>query len=130
MLPQRRRRILWWLAIGVILAVTLLPLSNYRPHAHWDKIVWWPRLASLGSPGFLANVLLFLPFGLACPWSRRPQTAVLTGCLLSVIIELSQVYTHNRIPAVDDVVANTLGAAAGVWLLRRLTREAVDRPRA
>jgi glycopeptide antibiotics resistance protein len=63
--------------------------------------------------------LLFIPFGFFLPllWEQyRPLwKTVSCGFLLSLAIELSQLFNH-RISDIDDLLTNTLGAFAG-WLL-------------
>lgn len=93
------------------------------------------------------NVLLFVPWGVAVRrfFDRGAVVTVLSGFALSVLVEVTQ-YTGvfglvgcaYRIADVDDVLANTLGAAVGalvaplvlVWLPRSadLVRER-GRPR-
>lgn len=67
------------------------------------------------------NVLLFIPFGflgcvsLAGPPARAARLGiVLLGAALSLSVELAQLYTLTRWPALSDVLFNTLGAAVGV----------------
>lgn len=82
----------------------------------------------------LANVALFVPVGLllsfALPRLRLWQV-VLTGGLMSVVIEGVQGLMPSRVPALSDVIANTSGTLIGgalalvmVWLV------AGDRPAA
>ena len=70
----------------------------------------------------LANVVLFVPFGLllsvAAPrWS--PWAIIGLGCLVSVVIELVQLGIPSRLPTVSDVIANSAGAALGCALVMR-----------
>ena len=70
---------------------------------------------------FLANVALFVPFGLLLPiaFPNTPGFLVVQiGCLLSVGIELVQVVIPSRVPAVSDVIANTIGVAVGLGIVR------------
>jgi hypothetical protein len=56
----------------LIVLVGILPLHNFVGHAHWQYIRWVPTPDQLSSPAILldlgidavANILLFLPFGL------------------------------------------------------------------
>ena len=106
------------------------------------RVTLWPRLgpddgfdvvrtllAWLGSHGFpltysatefLANIVLFVPFGLLVGLLTRlrPGTVVGLGLATSVAIELAQLlFLPERVADVRDLVANTLGAAVGVGLL-------------
>jgi VanZ family protein len=98
-------------------------------------IVGWlaEALATVGIPRepaavvleFLANVVLFTPFGvllvLAFPGVRW-WTVVLVGLALSIGIELVQLTIPSRVSSVSDVVANTTGTALGLVLARSRRR--------
>ena len=94
-------------------------------HSHWAavRILPWTWFSKPWEP--LANVLLFLPLGAALQWGaardRRIAAAVVAG-LLSLAVETFQVYTHTRIPALPDVLANTLGGFVGAHLLLAAAR--------
>ena len=79
---------------------------------------------------FFTNVLVFLPIGFfaagAIARGRRPAPVlavtgtVLTGsAVLSMLIELGQVFVRDRTPSWSDVYAQTLGGLAGavLWTL-------------
>lgn len=71
---------------------------------------------------FLANIALFVPFGLLLSASapKLPWWAVtLAGCATSVLIECVQILLPTRFPTLSDVIANTAGAALG-WVLWRI----------
>src|SRR5207253_10075053 len=74
---------------------------------------------------FAANVALFVPFGALLLIWRNVTVAYATaaGAAASVVIELLQhLVRPERIASVQDVWANTLGAAVGagvVWVVRR-----------
>ena len=84
------------------------------------------------------NILLFIPFGfLGCiaragGGSRMGRLGiVLLGAGLSTSVELAQLYTQTRWPALSDVLFNTLGTAAGVaagWRLRAWALGIKERP--
>lgn len=101
-------------SLALILGVTLLPASgpNRVALAPWTE-------TQLDPVNVLGNFALFaLPS--AVLWSldwpfRRTVTA---GFVLSIAIELLQLGVPGRTTASADVICNTLGAAAG-WLLAR-----------
>ena len=69
---------------------------------------------------FLANIALFVPFGILVGLlSRlRPWTVVGLGLATSAVIELAQLlFLPDRVSDVRDLVANTLGTAVGVAVL-------------
>jgi len=108
--------------------VGILPLHNFVGHAHWQYIRWVPTPDQLNSPAILldlgidavANILLFLPFGLL--YSLRgldgrapsPVHLVLMAFALSFSIEYYQVYCHNRSTSLLDLLDNVLGAYLGM----------------
>lgn len=70
---------------------------------------------------FLANIALFVPFGILVSL-LRPRwpawTVVALGLATSCAIELTQLlFLPHRVSDVRDLVANTLGAALGVLVL-------------
>jgi VanZ family protein len=93
---------------------TLLdPAGRFR-----DLLATWRETSSLGD--LLANVLLYLPFGLFAAKAFRGIasplriiTAVLTGAGLSMSLEFAQRYDVGRISAMSDVYANSFGALLG-----------------
>ncbi len=89
----------------------------------------------------LMNVVLFVPFGMYARhlFHRSPRATVALGFLASLLIELTQI-TGNwwiypcayRLFDVDDLIANTSGAALGllfVPLLRRVPGQTASGPR-
>jgi glycopeptide antibiotics resistance protein len=70
---------------------------------------------------FLANIALFVPFGLllAAAWPRRsPWLIILIGYAVSATIELVQTLLPSRFPTLSDVIANTLGTIIGCVVAR------------
>jgi VanZ family protein len=69
----------------------------------------------------VANLLLYMPFGLclvlAWPahWRRLTALAatVMIGTLLSLAVELLQVYAPSRVSSLTDVIINAIGTLAG-----------------
>lgn len=68
----------------------------------------------------VANVGLFVPFGLAAGWrAKSPWRVVLAGALLSTTVELLQMVIPGRDPSLRDILSNTTGAALGAMLAYR-----------
>lgn len=67
----------------------------------------------------LLNILLFMPLGFLMPviWNgyRSMKKTVLFGFGLSVMIEMLQMFTF-RLTDIDDLIFNTIGAAAGYYI--------------
>lgn len=118
--------ILW---IVFTLLVGILPLKNFAGHSHWEYIQWVPNVEDLRSPKYLldifsdivGNTLLFVPLGYflrrlltASNHSRRLLLAAGIGGILSLSIELYQVYSHNRFPSIIDIFTNVTGTLIGV----------------
>ncbi|WP_295032323.1 VanZ family protein [uncultured Microbacterium sp.] len=74
---------------------------------------------------FSANIVLFAPLGvlLALAWPRASAGALIAvGGASSVAIELAQLAIPGRFSTLSDVIANTLGTAVGVLVIRTLGR--------
>jgi VanZ family protein len=111
--------------LAVVALVTLGPtlwrtLPNRGDYDVLSPTVWvdpdtWVRI---GSPEFVANILLFVPLGLllrlAVPRAGWLGAAVIGGAV-SVAIEVLQMWSP-RVSDPRDVVANTLGALAGALI--------------
>lgn len=82
-------------------------------------------LTSRATLQVVLNVALFVPFGMIARryWNRGAGVSILLGAALSVLIEATQLTgvwglyeCSYRVADVDDVIANTAGAALGVLL--------------
>lgn len=92
---------------------------------------------------FSANIAMFVPIGvflLLLLGRRQWWLAIVLGFLMTVSIELAQLYIPGRVSDVRDVISNTTGATIGVLLalvltagkarqLRRAAARAGARPR-
>ena len=122
----RSRSFIGWLLILVIALIaygSLYPF-NFKPDAiqggvfrALEKLSW----ARAGRSDHIANVLLYLPLGfclflwLSARLRRHTgwMLATLLSALLSLTIEVAQVYVSARVPSLKDLALNTLGAALG-----------------
>lgn len=73
----------------------------------------------------ILNIALFLPLGVLLPmlgerW-KTLKSVVLTGFLFSLFIEFMQIFSF-RTTDVDDLIMNTLGAAAGYGIWKLLSK--------
>ncbi len=128
--PRSRSLIPWLLAAVVVLIAygSLYPF-NFKPDAinggvleALHELSW----ARAGRGDRIANVLLYLPLGfclflsLAGRWHRGVAVVMATvfGSLLSLTIEVAQVYISSRVPSLTDLTLNIggtlLGATFGV----------------
>lgn len=97
-----------------------------------DLVATWgvPREPAAVAFEFLANIVLFVPFGLlvSLAWPRwSPWLVIGLGCCTSIAIELVQFALPTRFPTVSDVVANTTGAAIGFLLVAWLRLSRIPR---
>jgi VanZ family protein len=125
--PQRSGRAGNFLLITIILALVIVYGSLYPFHFHAGNgtgplrtlLATWHNRPGRGD--FLANILLYMPFGYFCflalgermaaPW--RIAIAMLCGVALSVAMELVQYY-DDRDTEATDVYSNTIGTLFGV----------------
>ncbi len=135
-----RASVLWLAWSLLILLVGILPLHNFVGHAHWQYIRWVPTPDQLSSPAILldlavdaiANIILFIPFGLLGTLRGRedkpfpPHLLMLMAFTLSFGIEYYQVYCHNRSTSLLDLLDNVLGAYIGMKLGEGYLRKAAS----
>jgi VanZ family protein len=116
-----------WLLVavtGLIMYGSLYPF-DFKPDAveggvleAWRALSW----ARAGRGDRISNILLYVPFGFcALLWLearlRRPVAAILAilaGTLLSLTVEVAQVYVSPRVPSLMDLSLNTAGTVLGV----------------
>jgi len=120
-----RSVILWLLLVVLALIVygSLYPF-NFKPDAidggvleAFRQLSW----ARAGRGDRISNVLLYLPLGfclflwLELRWGRVPSMVVTTvlGSLLSLSIEIAQVYVSTRVPSFGDLTLNAFGTLLG-----------------
>ena len=118
--------------------VTLVPLRSYFAVLGWDiqsfPVVgqllqgsWEEPIAFAFEPliGIVQNLILFMPFGfLLYAVADQPRTAriLLFGFLLSLAIELCQLFFRLGWFEVDDILHNVLGTYLGICLYRRAVK--------
>lgn len=69
------------------------------------------------------NLIMFIPYGFLIPafWKNvhhRGLKIVISGCILSIVIEVLQYITAFGQMDIDDVILNTLGVVIGYELFR------------
>ena len=75
---------------------------------------------------FFGNILLMIPFPSICLYVLgiyRLKYIILTGILISCLIELIQWYLSIGIPDIDDVILNSTGVLIGSCILFFSKRE-------
>ena len=120
-----------WFLLAILSIAPLLPLSNFVGHPHWDHIRWIPfqnfSLSWNMLKDIVGNTLWFMMFGYLLHYqlnedSRTLRTiATITAIAggISLSIEFFQVFCHNRIASITDVICNVLGAGLGGYLAEK-----------
>ncbi len=121
-----------WLVTVIMLAVILygsfypfefrIPPHGIGPLATF--LACWSERPGRGD--FIANILLYLPFGfffvLGFPPGRHTRRAlflaVLAGAVMSLSVELAQYYDAGRVTSFSDFYTNTLGTLLGALAAR------------
>lgn len=133
--PRRAAVVIGIIYVVVLVALTIVPTpyrstleiagGAFRPEAWLTTETWtggW-------SGELLANVILFVPVGWLAARLLPLPLAIVLPILLSVGIEFVQLFLPGRVSDPRDLVANTLGALAGVVIARLLARRpAADPP--
>jgi glycopeptide antibiotics resistance protein len=118
----RKSGVLWFFLVILALA-PLFPLSNYMGHPHWDIIRWIPfqdfSFSRNTLKDVLGNIIWFMMFGYLLHYQfskgsiRAIASIIVVAGAVSLLIEFFQVFCHNRIPSMTDVICNVLGAGIG-----------------
>lgn len=122
---------------GAVLWVTLRPLpwateGNQEAYGILNPQSWigWSTWTE-GSPlEIVANILMFLPIGLASGLLFRGLLGVILPVVLTLAIELAQIPLADRISHPRDLVANAIGAILGLLIaaaVRRRRRAGLSR---
>ena len=126
LVPARWRFLLW----VAVIAGCVVPWIGWQDHAHWAGVNWVPfssAIAPVKLSDVLINIILYLPFGFLLVRHHAPgrlglPAAVAGACLLSLLTEWAQVFSHGRFPTMTDVATNTLGGLLGALAARRFGR--------
>jgi glycopeptide antibiotics resistance protein len=121
----------------IILYLTLRPFTfQFHPFTISNYIAGYDILPS-SFADFPHNILLFTPFGFGmaavlnhsgCSGRCIRITVLSSGFLLTLSVESLQHFINGRQPSVADLIANTLGALAGLacfhlWQNRKMTAD-------
>jgi glycopeptide antibiotics resistance protein len=114
----------------VVLFLTILPIARHRP-AVWGGTPWWSGIAyipfQVDLPSFVLNVIMFMPFGVLVPlvWRRADSygrvlalAAASSTCIEIIQLILNLTIATRRTVDVNDLIANSAGALAGLAVLR------------
>ena len=105
--------------VFLILYITLLRRAPGYNESIRLRLKLWPNAGVWA--GNLLNLILYVPYGVTSwQWKLEGKKIVVAGFALSVFCEVLQYLTGRGMADVNDVLFNTLGAAVGVWLARRI----------
>jgi len=106
-------------AAFLIVALTLVPMGDLPPARGLSfEFDTWRGLADV-----LANVVLFLSLGVALAMASPRSAFIVAACAVySLSIEVIQLAVPGRYSSLSDIIFNTLGAAAGVLIVRTRAR--------
>ena len=119
-------RIMLCLWLAAVLLVISYPWSKFDATPHWRNVQWIPFSHLSFHPTVLvetaANILAFIPVGYLTvrslsPSARRPflLASFLAFCS-SAGIEIYQLFCHDRVPSITDILMNITGTGVGVSL--------------
>ena len=121
---HRVAQVVWCVA----LLLGSVPFTDLQAHPLWTRVRWVP-FWSWTIRDVVVNILLYVPLGFFFKGERHTASTVVGfAAILSLAVELSQLFSHSRFPATTDVVCNMIGALAGV-VLARATERRTTRPR-
>ena len=101
--------------VGVVLLITLIPFQFHIPQR--ISSIWEINLNDS-----ITNIFLFIPLGFLFRLSRRNHKDTLClyasafGILVSVVIEITQVFSLGRYTSVIDVMTSGAGAWVGALI--------------
>ncbi|MEX2375108.1 MAG: VanZ family protein [Dehalococcoidia bacterium] len=106
-----------FLWIPALYAVTLTPTPSFeRPGP--EPFMLCILCGDRGGADLVLNVVLYMPLGLLAAQRIGVWRTLLLGVLLSMGVELIQLFLPGRFSTLGDVVANGSGALAGAFLYR------------
>ena len=85
---------------------------SYREAVTSRKLVW----------EIVLNYFLLLPYGILAPLYMRKRWALLTGFLLSAMVEFTQYFMRRGLLEFDDIIGNTLGIVIRIGIYQLVTR--------
>jgi len=107
-----------WPLWVVVIAIASGPWFGIVHRPQWERVTWVPFHGFEDAPrDVLVNFLLFVPFGWSIAKTRSGRgavgTAILAGALVSIAVEIPQLFYRLRDPSATDVFMAICGAAAG-----------------
>lgn len=107
-------------SIRELFRMSALGESLFQPNLNFIPLIDGLSLS------FVLNIVLFLPLGFLCPFVSRTfargRTVILLGIGISLLVEVSQLFTLYRVTDIDDLLSNVLGTILGYLCYRMVIR--------
>ena len=110
--------------VVVILSETLIFRKSFEGEHLQLELFWSYKVIDVQFKQMLANVLMFIPFGLLLSLlDKRVWLVLLVGFSFSCLIEILQFVLKVGLCELDDVFHNTLGTLIGLligkWIIKK-----------
>ena len=97
--------------------------GNYTPfHTIRLYLRHWNWLGHISFANLIYNVIAFVPYGIIVPILRRGRKSfgftLITGILLSALIEMTQLFGLLGEFDVDDIILNSIGVFVGLMIYK------------
>ena len=109
--------------LAFVLTLTIVARNVSQEASMQLKLFWSYDYIANGDKGMFFevfwNVVLFMPYGFFASFiskSKAKHSVFLSGFMLSVAIELTQLVAHRGVFEYDDILHNTLGTVIGIAL--------------
>ena len=116
--PRTPRFLLTGILFGWGLAVAAITLTRAGADSSQSQILCM-ACGARGLADLIANWVLFIPLGMAAARLWSPRTAIGVSLVVTLGIEGLQQLLPGRVPALQDILMNTLGGATGAWIVLR-----------
>ncbi|PMC33769.1 VanZ family protein [Bacillus sp. UMB0899] len=106
-------------------------IGEYANLTPWYISINYIPILTIDLKTFLLNIIMMVPFGMYLPLLNQKvhsiKKAAFHGLLISLSFEIIQIVLkaalgNGRSTDINDLIANTLGAAVGFLLLKKLTK--------
>lgn len=113
------------IVFAVVALLSLFPTADSSPTS--GAVLFYGERATADA---VLNILFYAPLGVALGLLPiRYSFGVAAGCLVSILMEATQLTVPGRFSSLSDVVANTSGTALGLLAVRTFHRYIVPHPR-
>lgn len=133
---NKRKSVVMGLIIAYLTLVFSFTIITRTPTEHkYELILFWSYIEIYkGNTIFIyeniLNVLMLMPLGVLLPVGFDQITckkAVLSGFLVSLIIEVMQLLTRRGLFEFDDILHNTLGCLLGYAIYKLIKKNLIDK---